>query len=168
MMVGLGGNNGTTLTATILANRHNISWHTKSGVQSPNYLGSLLRASTVRLGLDATNNKDIYAPLANLLPMVHPNDLVLGGWDISGLTMDKAMERAQVLEYDLQRQVAPYMREMGAPLPSVYYADYIAANQAERADNVLPGSDKQSHVEQVRKAIRDFKAKHELDQVIVL
>ena len=95
MMVGLGGNNGTTLTATILANRHNISWHTKSGVQSPNYLGSLLRASTVRLGLDA-NNKDIYAPLADLLPMVHPNDLVLGGWDISGVRMDDAMKRAKV------------------------------------------------------------------------
>ena len=167
MMIGMGGNNGTTLCATVLANRHNISWHTKSGIQQPNYIGSMLRASTVRLGADPSTGKDIHVPVCDVLPMVHPNDLVLGGWDISGLTMDKAMERAQVLEYDLQRQVAPYMREMGAPLPSVYYADYIAANQAERADNVLPGTDKQAHVEQVRKDIRDFKAKHELDQVIV-
>ena len=45
MMVGWGGNNGTTLSATILANRHNIIWHTKNGVQQPNYIGSLLRAS---------------------------------------------------------------------------------------------------------------------------
>ncbi|KAI0315166.1 hypothetical protein OF83DRAFT_1174085 [Amylostereum chailletii] len=166
MLVGMGGNNGTTLVATILANRHNISWHNKSSIQSPNYIGSLLRASTVRLGLDA-NQKDVYAPLSELLPMVHPNDLVLGGWDISGASLDKAMERAQVLEWDLQRQVAPYMKEMGSPLPSIYYPDYIAANQAERADNVLPGSDKQVHLEQVRKDIRDFKAANDLDQVIV-
>ncbi|ETW86153.1 hypothetical protein HETIRDRAFT_471495 [Heterobasidion irregulare TC 32-1] len=167
MLVGMGGNNGTTLIATILANRHNIAWHNKSTVQQPNYIGSLLRASTVRLGLDATTGKDVHAPLCELLPMVHPNDLVVGGWDISGARLDKAMSRAAVLEWDLQRQVAPYMKDMGAPLPSIYYPDYIAANQAERADNVLPGEDKQAHLEHVRSDIREFKAKHELDQVIV-
>ncbi|KAA1476509.1 inositol-3-phosphate synthase [Dentipellis sp. KUC8613] len=164
MLIGMGGNNGTTLTATVLANRHNISWHNKSSLQQPNYIGSLLRASTIRLGLDASG-KDVYAPLADMLPMVHPNDLVIGGWDISGVRLDKAMERAAVLEWDLQRQVAPFMQE--TPLPSIYYPDYIAANQSERADNVLPGSDKQVHLEKVRADIREFKAKHELDQVIV-
>lgn len=38
MMIGIGGNNGTTLVATVLANRHNISWHTKTGIQVPNYM----------------------------------------------------------------------------------------------------------------------------------
>lgn len=166
MLVGIGGNNGTTLVATIIANRHNIAWHTKSTIQRPNYIGSLLRASTIRLGLDATG-KDIYAPLSDLLPMVHPNDLVLGGWDISGVPLDAAMERAAVLEWDLQRQVAPYMKDFGAPLPSVYYPDYIAANQEERADNVIPGNDKGAHLEQIRKDIREFKTTNDLDQVIV-
>ncbi|KAI9441608.1 inositol-3-phosphate synthase [Lactarius indigo] len=166
MLVGIGGNNGSTLVATILANRHNIAWHTKSTIQRPNYIGSLLRASTIRLGLDATG-KDVYAPLSDLLPMVHPNDLVLGGWDISGVPLDAAMKRAAVLEWDLQRQVAPYMKELGAPLPSIYYPDYIAANQEERADNVIPGNDKGAHLEQIRKDIRDFKAANDLDQVIV-
>ncbi|KAI0295215.1 inositol-3-phosphate synthase [Russula brevipes] len=166
MLVGIGGNNGTTLVATILANRHNIAWHTKSTIQHPNYIGSLLRASTIRLGLDATG-KDIYAPLSDLLPMVHPNDLVLGGWDISGVPLDAAMKRAAVLEWDLQRQVAPYMKQLGSPLPSIYYPDYIAANQEERADNVIPGTDKATHLEQIRKDIRDFKAANDLDQVIV-
>ncbi|KAI9465242.1 inositol-3-phosphate synthase [Lactarius psammicola] len=166
MLVGIGGNNGSTLVATILANRHNIAWHTKSTIQHPNYIGSLLRASTIRLGLDAAG-KDVYAPLSDLLPMVHPNDLVLGGWDISSVPLDAAMKRAAVLEWDLQRQVAPHMKELGAPLPSVYYPDYIAANQEERADNVLPGNDKGAHLEQIRKDIRDFKATNDLDQVIV-
>ncbi|KAI0765694.1 Myo-inositol-1-phosphate synthase [Trametes elegans] len=167
MMVGWGGNNGSTLSATILANRHNIVWRTKNGTQQPNYIGSILRASTVRLGTDPATAKDIYVPISDVLPMVHPNDLVLGGWDISGARLDEAMKRAQVLDYDLQRQVAPYMAELGAPLPSIYYPDYIAANQEARADNVVPGTDKQAHLEHLRSDIRRFKQQHGLDRVIV-
>ncbi|GAK67055.1 inositol-3-phosphate synthase [Moesziomyces antarcticus] len=167
MMVGWGGNNGTTITATILANKHNITWHNKDGVQVPNYYGSLVRASTIRLGTDPATGKDVWVPFSNVLPMVHPNDLVLGGWDISGLPMDQAMARSKVLDYDLQRQVAPYMAEM-KPLASVYYPDFIAQNQEERADNTLPGQSKAAHVDQIRADIREFKRQNNLDQVIVV
>lgn len=166
MMVGLGGNNGSTLCATILANRHNISWQTKSGTQNPNYIGSLLRASTIRLGSDPTTGKDVYVPVSDMLPMVHPNDLVLGGWDISGAPLDEAMRRAEVLDYDLQRQVAPLMALI-KPLPSIYYPDFIAANQSERADNLIPGKDKQAHLEHIRADIRAFKEANDLDRVVV-
>lgn len=166
MLVGWGGNNGSTLTAAVLANRNNISWNTKEGVQSPNYIGSLVRASTLRLGVDA-QGQDVYVPFSDMLPMVHPNDLVLGGWDISSLPLDQAMRRGKVLEWDLQRQVAPEMSKM-KPLPSVYYADFIAANQDERADNVIPGNDKKAHLERLRADIREFKANNDLDKVIVL
>ncbi|KAJ7475734.1 hypothetical protein FB451DRAFT_1244567 [Mycena latifolia] len=167
MMIGVGGNNGSTLCATILANRHNITWHTKSGVQQPNYIGSLLRASTVRIGTDGATGQDVHVPISDVLPMVHPNDLVLGGWDISGLSMDKAMERAQVLDYDLQRQVAPHMALIGKPLPSIYYPDFIAANQEARADNLIPGADKQAHLEHIRADIRKFKKDNELGRTVV-
>lgn len=167
MMIGLGGNNGTTLCATVLANRHNISWHTKSGIQQPNYIGSMLRASTVRLGMDPATGKDIHVPVSDVLPMVHPNDLVLGGWDISGLPMDEAMKRAEVLDWDLQRQVAPHMAQLGKPLPSIYYPDFIAANQEARADNVIPGTDKQAHLEHIRADIRRFKEQNQLERTVV-
>jgi myo-inositol-1-phosphate synthase len=166
MMVGLGGNNGTTLTATILANRHNITWRTKEGIQTPNYIGSVLRASTLRLGVDPTTGKDVHVPLSSVLPTVHPNDLVVGGWDISGVPLDAAMQRAQVLPWDLQRQLIPLMAPI-KPLPSIYYPDFIAANQEERADNFLPGNDKQAHLERLRADIRKFKADNQLEQVIV-
>ncbi|KAJ7052565.1 hypothetical protein C8F01DRAFT_570878 [Mycena amicta] len=167
MMIGLGGNNGSTLCATILANRHNIIWHTKGGIQQPNYIGSVLRASTVRIGTDSSTGQDVHVPVSDVLPMVHPNDLVLGGWDISGATMDKAMERAQVLDYDLQRQVAPYMALLGKPLPSIYYPDFIAANQEARADNLISGEDKQAHLEHIRADIRQFKQDNQLDRTVV-
>jgi len=165
MIVGLGGNNGSTLTAGVIANREGITWRTKEGVHQPDYFGSLTQASTVRLGTDSMG-EGVYIPFKNLLPMVNPNDLVIGGWDISSLDLAASMERAQVLDYDLQRQVAPFMRDI-KPLPSIYIADFIAANQAERADNVLSGT-KEAQMEIIRRDIRDFKCNNKLDKVIVL
>lgn len=107
------------MLATHLANKHNVSWHTKDGLQQPNYIGSLVRASTIRLGVDPETGKDVFVPVSEMLPMVHPNDFVIGGWDISGVSMDKAMQRAQVLQYDLQRQLAPMMEDI-TPMPSIY------------------------------------------------
>ncbi|KAG1444669.1 hypothetical protein G6F56_010202 [Rhizopus delemar] len=166
MMVGWGGNNGSTLTASILAHKHKLTWRTKQGVHHPNYFGSVTQSSTLRLGSDA-EGKDVYVPLKDMLPMVNPTDLVLGGWDISNKNLAESMERAQVLEYDLQRQVSEEMSQM-RPLPSVYYPDFIAANQSERADNVIPGQDKRAHVNQIRKDIEQFKSTHHLDKVIVI
>lgn len=136
MIVGWGGNNGSTMTAGVLANKHKLSWHTKAGVQSADFLGSVTKASTVRLGSCA--GRDVYVPFSNLLPMTDPESWVIGGWDISGMSIADAMVRAEVLDYDLQRQVAPLMAGM-RPLPSIYYPDFIAANQSDRADNVIPG-----------------------------
>lgn len=151
MLVGWGGNNGTTVTAGIIANRKGLTWQTREGTQEANYYGSVIMGSTVKLGNDASG-KEINIPFHEMLPMVHPNDLVLGGWDISSMNMADAMDRAAVLEPDLKRQVRDEMREM-VPLPSVFYPDFIAANQGDRADNVLGGS-KQDHVETIRKNIR--------------
>ncbi|KAF9897070.1 Myo-inositol-1-phosphate synthase [Lobosporangium transversale] len=166
MMVGWGGNNGSTLTASIIANRRKTTWNTKEGLQEPNYYGSVVQASTLKLGVDAKGN-DVYIPFSDILPMVHPNDLVLGGWDISSFNLADAMARAQVLDYDLQRQLKAEMATL-KPLPSVYYPDFIAANQSDRADNVIPGTNKQAHVEQIRADIRNFKAANDLDKVVVI
>lgn len=166
MLVGWGGNNGSTLTAAAVANTHNISWQTKEGLKNPNYFGSLVLASTVRVGADA-HARDVYAPLHSLLPMIHPNDIVFGGWDINNANLADAMKRSQVLEYDLQRQLVPYLKS-SVPLPSIYYPDFIAANQRDRANNLIPGTDKNAHLEKIRQDIRQFKQTNNLDSVIVV
>lgn len=167
MLVGLGGNNGSTVTAGIIANRRGLTWDTREGSQTANYYGSLVMASTMKLGTDAKTNADVNIPFHDVLPMVHPNDLVIGGWDISSMNLSQAMDRAGVLEPTLKALVRKEMAEM-KPLPSIYYPDFIAANQEDRADNVLPGTKAcMAHVEQIRKDIQDFKAQHGLDKVIV-
>ncbi|KAL3629476.1 hypothetical protein CASFOL_026698 [Castilleja foliolosa] len=67
MLVGWGGNNGTTLTAGVIANLEGISWATKDKVQQANYFASLTQASTIRVG--SFNGEEIYAPFKSLLPM---------------------------------------------------------------------------------------------------
>lgn len=164
MLVGLGGNNGTTVTAAILANRLGLSWHTKDGLKSANYLGSITQASTVLLGRDS--HGEVFVPLKSLLPMVEPNDIVIDGWDISSLNMAEAMERAKVLDYNLQVQLQRHMRTI-RPRPSAYFPEFIAANQAERADNVLAGT-KAEILARLQADIRDFRAASGVEQVIVL
>ena len=154
MMVGWGGNNGSTITAAILANRQGLVWDTREGVREANYYGSVVMGSTTKLGTDEKTGKEINVPLRDMLPMVHPNDLAIGGWDISGMSLAKSMDRAQVLEPALKKLVQDDMAAM-KPLPSIYYPDFIAANQVERADNVIAGSRASlDHVEKIRQDIR--------------
>ncbi|ODV87777.1 hypothetical protein CANARDRAFT_20511 [[Candida] arabinofermentans NRRL YB-2248] len=173
MLVGLGGNNGTTFVASVLANKNKLQFHTKEGLIKANYYGSVTQSATIKLGVDA-KGEDVYAPFNSLLPMVSPNDFAVTGWDINGENLYSAMNRAHVLEYDLQAQLKDEMAKI-KPLPSIYYPDFIAANQDERADNcinrvngVISTAGKWEHVEKIRKDIRDFKASQGLEKVIIL
>lgn len=183
MLVGWGGNNGTTVTAGIIANRRGLVWDTREGPRAANYFGSVIMASTMKLGTNAETGKEFNIPFHDVLPMVHPNELVIGGWDISGMNLAEAMDRAAVLEPALKSMVKKEMAEM-KPLPSIYYPDFIAANQEDRADNILEGSKASlAHVDKLRRDIRcvtfpksgashtkphsDFKETHGLDKVIV-
>jgi myo-inositol-1-phosphate synthase len=154
-----------TCIAGAIANKLGLTWETKEGTKASNYWGSLMMASTAKLGNDSFGNA-VYSPLHKMLPMVHPNDIVWGGWDINSMNLGQAMKRAQVLDVDLQRKLYPHMEKI-TPLPSVYFSDFIAANQGERANNVLTGS-KQEQMEELRKNIREFKADNGLDKVILL
>jgi myo-inositol-1-phosphate synthase len=161
MLVGWGGNNGTTVTAGILANRRALTWETKKGSQSANYYGSVLMSSTTKLGTDASTGDDVNIPFHQMLPMLHPNDLAIGGWDISGMNLAESMDRAAVLEPTLKQLVRKELATM-KPLPSIYYPDFIAANQEDRADNLLPGSKAcWEHVEEIRKNIRYVLISHQ-------
>lgn len=166
MLVGWGGNNGSTVTAGIIGNRKKLTWETREGKQESNYYGSVIMGSTVKLGSDSTTGAEVNIPFHDLLPMVHPNDLILGGWDISAMNLADAMDRAAVLEPTLKGLVRKEMEAL-KPLPSIYYPDFIALNQADRADNVLGGT-KEEHVEKIRSDIKNFKSEHGLDRVVVL
>lgn len=169
MLVGWGGNNGSTLTASLIANKQNIEWKTRRGVQKSNWYGSIVMSSTINLGLhekEGEKDSEVFVPMNHLAPFVDPNDIVVGGWDISKLNLAESMERSQVLDYELQRLVAPAMVDM-IPLPSIYSPDFIASNQSGRVDNTIDGTKAEQYAV-VRQNIADFRTKNGLDKVIVL
>ncbi|XP_032665042.1 inositol-3-phosphate synthase 1-B [Odontomachus brunneus] len=164
MLVGWGGNNGSTVTAALLANKLKLSWETKEGVKFANWYGSLTQASTLRLG--RSSKKEVYAPMSSMLPMLNPDDIEIDGWDISDMNLAEAIARAKVLDVNLQLQLRPHMMHM-RPRKSIYYPDFIASNQNKRANNVISGT-KSEQLKLIRDDIMQFKAAKNLDQVIVL
>lgn len=152
MLVGWGGNNGSTLTAAITAHQQGATWKSRRGTETPNFYGSLVMASTIGLGFDETTGREVFAPIYQLAPFVDPKDLVIGGWDISALDLAASCERAKVLEPTLIERLTPTLAAL-RPLPSIYDPAFIASNQSDRADNVLSGT-RRSMLEQVRNDIR--------------
>ena len=156
MIIGWGGNNGTTVTNGILANRLSLKWETKRGEVKANYHGSLTQCSTTYLGQDDKGTTYV-APFKSLLPMVNPSDIVISGWDISKKNIFEATKRAKVLEPTMYNQLKEYTEKM-VPLPSVFDLFFVALNKETRADNVIKGN-KEKQLETVRQNIKDFKEK---------
>lgn len=166
LIVGLGGNNGTTLFAGHIANKKKLTWRTRTGVKKANWFGSVLNTGVMKLGHDAKTGADVHVPLKSVVPLVNPDDMIIGGWDINDMRLGDAMRRSEVLDVNLQDQLYSEMNEV-TPMPGVYVRDFIAENQVERANHIKSGSHTEL-VQQVREDIRAFKAAHELDKVIIL
>lgn len=66
MMVGLGGNNGTTFTGMCLANKHNLTWHSKRGEHRADFLGSVAMIGTFPVGLNPAG-EEVFAPVRHLV-----------------------------------------------------------------------------------------------------
>ena len=52
-------------------------------------------------------------------------------------------------------------------MPGAFNLDFVAKNQEERADNVIPGTNAEV-VSQIEKDIENFREKHKLLKVVVL
>jgi myo-inositol-1-phosphate synthase len=143
MLVGLGGNNGSTFTAGILANKKKQSWESRNGVQHPNFHGSFTQSATTHVGYkydeETGRLQDVFKPIKDLLPMVNPCDFEISGWDINGADLYQACKRARVLEPTLIDALRSDLEQI-KPLPSILNQDFIAANQSDRVDNVFTGS----------------------------
>lgn len=168
MLVGLGGNNGSTFTAGVIANRKKMTWATKSGESSANFYGSFTQSATTHVGFkyDEANGNltDVHKPIKDLLPMASPIDFDVCGWDISNLNLYESAKRAHVLEPTLIEQLKEDLEKI-VPMKAVLNPDFIASNQADRCDNVRTGTNEEL-IEAVRADIRACKERN--DKVILL
>ncbi len=168
MLVGLGGNNGSTFTAGLIANRKGLTWATRAGEQKANFYGSFTQSATTHVGFQFNEADgsltDVFKPVKELLPMVDPVDFDVCGWDISKQNLYEAARRGHVLEPTLIEQLKGDLEAI-EPMPAVLNPDYIAANQADRTDNVRVGSNEEL-IGFLQEDIRACKARN--DKVIVL
>jgi myo-inositol-1-phosphate synthase len=143
MIVGLGGNNGTILTAGVFANRRHLTWDTKFVPQSANYYGSLTQCATTYLG-DDLSGRPVVAAFKDLLPMVNPNELVISGWDISGANLYEAAKLARVLEPGLIEELRD---ELSAITPLLSAFDAIGCHYGRSGRERLAGTAKFLHID---------------------
>jgi myo-inositol-1-phosphate synthase len=157
LLVGVGGNNGSTFVASLLAHRHKITWKSHSGeILNPDWLGS-----TIMMGSTDSGDR-----LFERFQFANPLDIKVGGWDISGMNMSEAVRRAAVLNWQIEEQLRPVLQEI-KPWKAVYNRDFIAMNQETRADNIYPHEmPLRDQLENIRRDIRDFKTG--VDNCIVL
>jgi myo-inositol-1-phosphate synthase len=126
LLVGLGGANGTTLLAGILANRLKTEWYGPRGERmTPNYYGCITQLTKQREGY-----KDRVRGLADA------SMAAIGGWDIRPTKPGDALLRDQILDYDLVRQLRDEMNRVKV-FRGVYDARFIGSSQHATATHIL-------------------------------
>jgi len=130
LVVGLGGANGTTLLAGILANRRNIEWRGPRGEpMSPNYYGCITQLDQ-RGAHGGVGFRDKVKGLADA------SMCAVGGWDIRPTKLGDALLEARVLDYDLVRQVKDEMNQVKV-FRGVYDSRFIGSSQHKTATHIL-------------------------------
>jgi myo-inositol-1-phosphate synthase len=174
MIVGWGGSNGTTFTSSVLANRFNVKWVTKEGIQVSNMYGSITQASTVSVGTDAEGN-EVYAPFSRILPMFAIENVSIAGWDINKTDLAEASFNAGVFDVDFQRAMKDTLTKV-IPRPSIFYPEFVAETMSTRANNLIMSGavvdgvptrgTKQQDLDHIQREIQEFKKT--VDKVIIM
>ncbi len=161
MIVGMGGNVGSTFMAGLLMDKHDICWQTKEKWHQPNWIGSITQGAKIALG-------DSFVGFSEFLPLVQPTDIVVSGWDINKCNLHEAIERAAVLDVDLQMKLRLYTSKIH-PLRSFWYPSFLSDSQWNRVNHLWNSlKHKIDDLNHIRKDIAQFREANELDLVIVV
>lgn len=167
LIVGLGGNNGSTLVASLIAYNKGIVWNTKTGPHEVKFLGSLSQYGSVHIGYDK-NMKPHSRLFSEMGNMYKPSELVVHGWDICSDNLYQCCKKAQVIEPALLDQIEDDLTRI-KPMYSFYRGDFISSNQRERMNNVYPVcTSVKSAIEFISRDIKNFRFEYDLDQVVVV
>ncbi|GAX22096.1 hypothetical protein FisN_6Hh344 [Fistulifera solaris] len=154
MLVGIGGYNGTTLLAGIMAHRLNITWRGPFGdIRTPNYNGCITQLNMKGGGVGF---KDRVKGLADA------TSAAVGGWDIRPTKCGDALLEQQILDYDLVRQVQDDLNKINI-FKGAYDSRFIGPSQHATATHILTDFEAPNASETlkcIRADIRYFKWKN--------
>src|SRR6202451_3847214 len=151
LTVGLGAVASTVVAGVELIRR---------GLAEP--VGSLTQMGTIRLG---QRTEDRVPLIREFVPLAGVDQLVFGAWDpISDTAYEAALKCGVPDRLSHIEPVAAELKEI-EPMPAVFDRDYV-----RRLDgaNVKSAATKRELAEAVRRDIRDFKAAHSCDRLVVI
>jgi myo-inositol-1-phosphate synthase len=140
----------TTLIAGVAAVR--------KGISQP--IGSLTQMGTIRLGKRTENR---IPKIKDFVPLADLNDVVFGGWDVYSDNVFEAAMHAKVLEAGLLHSVKEELEAI-VPMKAAFDKNY-AKNL--NGTHVKTGT-RQELAEQVMDDIKNFKAKHGLNRLVLV
>src|SRR5262245_8878588 len=131
----------------------------RKGIAKP--IGSLTQMGTIRLGKRTEGRSPA---ISDVVPLAELNQLVFGGWDIFEDDCYEAAKTAGVLEPALLEKIKGELAAV-KPMPAVFDRQYV-----KRLDgpNVKKGKNKRDLAERLIADIRNFKADHKLDRLVLV
>jgi myo-inositol-1-phosphate synthase len=151
LMVGLGAVASTVVAGVELVRR---------GLAEP--IGSLSQMGTIRLGKRTDDRMPL---IRDFVPLAGIDQLVFGAWDPFEDSAYEAALKSGVL--DRHGHIEPIAAELRAlvPMPAVFDQSYVRRLDGS---NVKPTASKRELAETLRNDIRDFKAAHSCDRMVVI
>ena len=151
LCVGLGA-----VTTTFMAGVENV----RRGRSKP--IGSLTQMATIRLGKRTEARTPLIRDFVSLASL---DDLVFGAWDPIPDTAYEAALKCGVLDkHEHIEPIADFLKAI-KPMPAVFDQFYVKRLEGT---NVKKGKTKRELAEALRQDIRDFKAKHGCDRLVMV
>jgi myo-inositol-1-phosphate synthase len=151
LCVGLGA-----VTTTFMAGVENI----RRGRSKP--IGSLTQMATIRLGKRTESRMPLIKDFVSLASL---DDLVFGAWDpIPDNAYESALKCGVLDKHEHVEPIADFLKGI-TPMPAVFDQFYVKRLEGK---NVKKGKTKRELAEALRKDIRDFKARHGCDRLVMV
>ena len=150
MCVGLGAVTTTFITGVLMA---------RKGLAKP--VGSMTQYDKIRVGRGADKK---YLHYSDIISLPSLNDLEFAAWDVYPANAFESAVNAEVLR---AKDILPVEDELKAIVPLKAAFDKNYASRLD-GDNVKDCATRWEMVEELRKDIRDFKAAHNCDRIVVI
>ncbi|MDR2388673.1 MAG: inositol-3-phosphate synthase [Tannerellaceae bacterium] len=151
LVVGVGGAVASTFIAGTLSVR--------KGTGLP--VGSLTQLATIRLG---KRNENRFPKIKDVVPLAALDDLVFGGWDIFEENVYEAALHAEVLKPEDLNVVKDELETI-RPMPAVFDRNFV---KRLNGTHVKPTASRRAYVDRLREDIRNFKAQHHCERIVVM
>jgi myo-inositol-1-phosphate synthase len=132
----------------------------RRGMAEP--IGSLTQLAHIRLGKRTDNRNPL---IREFVPLTTLNDIVFGGWDpIPDNAYESALNAGVLNKYEHVEPIADFLKGI-KPMPAVFDNRYVTRIDGT---NVKTGATKRELGEQLRQDIRDFKAQHGCERLVMV